>query len=171
MTTKISNEEIENLYSSLQESNIKRGYFLNPDSEFTKSLVESLLVNEKRYGYQACPCRLATGTKADDLDIVCPCDYRDADVTQFGACYCGLYVSKKVCDNKEDIHSIPERRPSKSLRNKLKNMPEENSQDNLKKLSYPVWRCEVCGYICARPEAPDTCPICGVSKDRFQRFM
>lgn len=42
-------------------------------------------------------------------------------------------------------------------------------QKNLN-LEYPVWRCNVCGYLCARDEAPDICPICGVDKDRFSRF-
>jgi rubrerythrin len=41
----------------------------------------------------------------------------------------------------------------------------------LKKLSYPVWRCKVCGYICARDEPPDQCPICKVGKERFERFI
>jgi ferredoxin-thioredoxin reductase catalytic chain len=78
-----------------------------------------------------------------------------------------LYVSKKVYENREKIKSIPERRPSKELR--FKNMENENKQ--LDKLSYPVWRCEVCGYICARNEAPDVCPICGATKERFSRFI
>jgi ferredoxin-thioredoxin reductase catalytic chain len=34
----------------------------------------------------------------------------------------------------------------------------------------PVWRCTVCGYLCAREGPPDTCPICKVTKDRFERF-
>jgi rubrerythrin len=34
----------------------------------------------------------------------------------------------------------------------------------------PVWRCRVCGYLCARNEPPDICPICKVTKDRFERF-
>jgi len=38
-------------------------------------------------------------------------------------------------------------------------------------LSYPVWRCKVCGYICAREEPPEICPICKVKKDRFERFI
>jgi ferredoxin-thioredoxin reductase catalytic chain len=40
-----------------------------------------------------------------------------------------------------------------------------------KELAYPVWRCKVCGYICARDEPPDLCPICKASKERFERFM
>ena len=39
------------------------------------------------------------------------------------------------------------------------------------KLSQPVWRCKVCGYLCARGEPPDICPICKVTKDRFERFV
>ena len=38
-------------------------------------------------------------------------------------------------------------------------------------LKYPVWRCKVCGYICARNEPPDQCPICKADKDRFERFV
>jgi ferredoxin-thioredoxin reductase catalytic chain len=37
-------------------------------------------------------------------------------------------------------------------------------------LSKPVWRCKVCGYLCARDEPPDLCPICKVKKERFERF-
>jgi ferredoxin-thioredoxin reductase catalytic chain len=53
----------------------------------SKALVKGLLVNEKRYGYQACPCRLAAGRREEDQDIVCPCDYRDADVVESDSCY------------------------------------------------------------------------------------
>jgi ferredoxin-thioredoxin reductase catalytic chain len=30
---------------------------------------------------------LAEGVKSEDLDIICPCDYRDADVSQYSTCY------------------------------------------------------------------------------------
>jgi ferredoxin-thioredoxin reductase catalytic chain len=33
-----------------------------------------------------------------------------------------------------------------------------------------VWRCKVCGYLCARPQPPLKCPICKADKDRFERF-
>jgi ferredoxin-thioredoxin reductase catalytic subunit len=148
----------------------KRGYFLNHDLSFTDDLLKSLLINQARYGYQACPCRLAAGVKAEDLDIICPCDYRDADVAEYGTCYCGLYVAKNVYENKLGIKPIPERRPNKELRNNFKNM-ENEAKTKLNNLSYPVWRCQVCGYICARDQAPDVCPICGVSHERFEKFI
>ena len=66
-------------------------------------------MNEKRYGYWACPCRLASGKREKDLDIICPCDYRDDDLNEFGCCYCSLYVSYDNLKNKT-YKAIPERR-------------------------------------------------------------
>lgn len=86
-STTVTPEEIDELYSKLKREAEAAGYHLNPDVEFTKALVKGLLTNEKRYGYQACPCRLAAGEKSEDMDIICPCDYRDADVTEFDTCY------------------------------------------------------------------------------------
>jgi ferredoxin-thioredoxin reductase catalytic subunit len=83
----VTQEEINHLYEQLKKEAESGGYHLNPDVEFTKELVKGLLTNEKRYGYRACPCRLASGNKNDDLDIICPCDYRDPDLTDFNTCY------------------------------------------------------------------------------------
>jgi ferredoxin-thioredoxin reductase catalytic subunit len=164
----ISEESIEALYNRLKERNEKSGYYFNPDQEFTKDLIRSLLFNEKRYGYRACPCRLAEGIKEQDLDIICPCDYRDPDTAEYGSCFCGLYVSQEIYKGMKKARSIPERRPLREER--IKKMGEQKSTAE-KRLSYPVWRCKVCGYICARNEPPGICPICGVTKDRFELFM
>jgi ferredoxin-thioredoxin reductase catalytic chain len=148
---------------------VASGYHLNPDAGFVGELVHGLLVNEKRYGYPACPCRLASGKKADDLDIICPCDYRDADLNEFGACFCALYVSPDVLAGKSQVASIPERRPPASQRREVQSDIAGSALTG--KLSLPVWRCKVCGYLCARGEPPDVCPICKAKKDRFERFM
>jgi ferredoxin-thioredoxin reductase catalytic chain len=79
--------EVNHLYEQLKREAESNGYHLNPDVEFAKELVRGLLTNERRYGYRACPCRLASGNKNDDLDIVCPCDYRDSDLTDYNTCY------------------------------------------------------------------------------------
>lgn len=63
------------------------GYHLNPDREFTLMLAEGLHTNQERYGYMLCPCRMGEGEKEQDLDIICPCDYRDADLDEHGQCY------------------------------------------------------------------------------------
>lgn len=157
-------EEVQNLCEKLDKEAEQSGYHLNPDTEFVKELVRGLVTNQKRYGYQACPCRLASGEKQKDLDIICPCDYRDQDLTEYGSCYCALYVSEAVVTGKQSVAPIPERRlPLKERKAALlRPVPE---------LSVPVWRCRVCGYLCAREEPPDVCPICKARKERFERFM
>ncbi len=162
-------EDIESLYKKLNTEAESAGYFLNPDAEFAKELINGLITNEKRYNYPSCPCRLATGIKTDDLDIICPCDYRDADVAEYGTCYCGLYVSQAVHKGKQKATAIPERRGSLEKRRSKDNGTQTNIAAG--KLSLPVWRCKVCGYLCAREEPPDLCPICKAKKERFERFI
>jgi ferredoxin-thioredoxin reductase catalytic subunit len=79
--------------------------------EMTMALMESLLENKKRFGYMACPCRLANGDYENDKDILCPCVYREEDVKEYGACFCGLYVSKEWNEGKIEKQVVPERRP------------------------------------------------------------
>lgn len=110
----VSDQEVEKIYQRLDKFAESKGYHLNPDIEFTKDLIRSLLINQKRYGYWACPCRLASGNREEDRDIICPCDYRDPDLNEFGACYCALYVSQEIKDGKKQAEAIPERRLPKN---------------------------------------------------------
>ena len=168
----IGQQDIDQTYNKLKQDAEEGGHYLNPDADFTKALISGLLMNGQRYGYWACPCRLASGVRQEDLDIICPCDYRDIDINQFNACFCGLYVSNDVVKGKEKTSPIPERRPNfeeRKKRREMKEMKEKKEQTTLPKL--PIWRCTVCGYLCAREEAPDICPICKVTKDRFEKFM
>lgn len=162
---RVAPERVETLLEQLKREAEATGYHLNPDQDFTRGLIEGLLINEQRYGYRACPCRLATGDKQKDLDIICPCDYRDPDLTDWGACYCALYVSDEVLQGKQPLQSIPERRPPEEQRS-LSARPPAISRE----LPFPVWRCRVCGYLCARESPPGVCPICKASKERFERF-
>jgi ferredoxin-thioredoxin reductase catalytic subunit len=168
MKVKKGSEEVDGFYRKLKEEVESSGYHLNPDEEFTKELLESILINQNRYGYGACPCRLASGVKEDDMDLICPCDYRDPDLDDYGACYCGLYVSGEILRGEKQLTSIPERRPGPDQRSKLE---KEFLEGPLTGLPLPVWRCRVCGYLCARQEPPEICPICKVGKERFERFM
>jgi ferredoxin-thioredoxin reductase catalytic chain len=164
----VSPEEVDRLFQRLHKEAEAGGYHLNPDTPFTKELVKGLLVNEKRYGYWACPCRLASGNKDQDLDIICPCDYRDPDLDDYGACYCALYVSGGVLKGEQKLQSIPERRPPEEERKKAPAGPKTSA---LSSLPYPVWRCKVCGYLCARDGPPEVCPVCKAKKDRFEKFF
>jgi len=165
----ITKARVDTIHERLKKEAESSGYHLNPDVDFTKDLVKGLLINEGRYGYWACPCRLASGNRQDDLDIICPCYYRDADVTEYGSCYCALYVSGEVVRGEKAVHAIPERRPPPAKRNRP--IGQASAPSGPSTLSRPVWRCRVCGYLCARDQPPDVCPICKATKDRFERFM
>lgn len=78
-------------------------------------MLESLQLNKERYGYMACPCRLASGDRDQDQDIICPCEYREPDMEEFGTCYCGLYVSEKVNNLEMEPEYVPERRPAEKI--------------------------------------------------------
>ncbi len=178
----IPEEKVESTFKRLNEEAEKFGYHLGPDTEFVKELVRGLLANEETYGYWACPCRLPDGNKADDMDMICPCYYRDADIDEYGTCYCALYVSDEVKNGTVQLEPIPDRRPPYSERKEKKGhcsplsgaddaCEPEGNQPSSTNLPYPVWRCRVCGYLAARDEPPQVCPICKAAKERFERFM
>jgi ferredoxin-thioredoxin reductase catalytic subunit len=167
--TGISRQKVQAACDRLRREVEAVGYNLNPDAGFTKDLIKGLLINEERYGYWACPCRLASGEREEDLDIICPCDYRDPDLADYDMCYCALYVSYEVSTGRKELAgSIPERRPVEEERRKSR---KKAGHEALRTLSHPVWRCKVCGYLCAREEPPGVCPICKATKERFERFL
>lgn len=102
----------ERLYEVLAKYAESQGIRLNKDREYVLEILEGLLTNESRYGYRSCPCRLATGIREKDADIICPCIYRDPDIKEYGSCYCRLYVSGEWNEEKIKHIKVRERRPS-----------------------------------------------------------
>ena len=104
------------LYQKLKPLQEQKGYFFNRDMERVTEILDGLILNRERYGYMACPCRLASGDRDADRDIICPCEYREADVAAYGSCFCNLYVSRDWNDDLVPHVYVPERRPpEKSL--------------------------------------------------------
>jgi ferredoxin-thioredoxin reductase catalytic chain len=145
-----------------------RGYRLNPDPAFLKSLLEGLLTNEERYGYPSCPCRIATGDFDLDWDIVCPCNYRDPDVEEHGTCYCCLYMDEKTHESGE-TRPIPERRPAERAMKAYgpETAPAEGAERSPPKTGRRLMYCKQCGYVVFREEPPYVCPICRAKREMF----
>jgi len=101
----------EQLYQQLKKINEPKGYYFNRDDATTRFLLQGLITNRERYGYMCCPCRMAKEDREADRDIICPCDYREPDVQEFGSCYCGLYVSREWNEESMERVFVPERRP------------------------------------------------------------
>ena len=153
------------------------GYYLVPDPDLLQAFLEGLKVNEERYGYPSCPCRLASDNLAYDRDIICPCDYRDPDVAEFGACYCRLYVNKDVYEGKQELPTVPERRPLEkqsrsyaatvvSKEAKERNEIKENEMGK-PEIKPKFWYCKQCGYVTFRDDPPYVCPICKAKRELF----
>jgi len=154
------------------------GYFLTPQPDLLQGFLEGLKTNEDRYGYPLCPCRLTSGSFEFDRDIICPCDYRDPDVAQYGACYCRLYVNKQVYES-QNLPEVPERRPiEKQARaygtqaaapkvaadEAKKQAPTGKAQPIVKK---KLWYCKQCGYVVFREDPPYVCPVCKAKREMF----
>jgi rubrerythrin len=73
-------------------------------------------------------------------------------------------VSRRVLEGEAEVESIPERRPQERPDMTPGSKPEGAAGEIL------VWRCKVCGYLCAREAPPETCPICKVGRERFELF-
>jgi ferredoxin-thioredoxin reductase catalytic chain len=160
------------------------GYYLNPDPEFLKDLLEGLKRNEERYGYPSCPCRLASGKFELDRDIFCPCDYRDPDVAERGCCYCALYVRKDLYEGKTPILPIPERRPAdKQARanaatatgeaaagTAAEKTPVVKAEEQSVEVKKKLWYCRQCGYVVFREDPPYVCPICKAKREMFAKI-
>ncbi len=156
------------------------GYYLIPDKDLLQAFLEGLKANEDRYGYPSCPCRLASGNLDYDRDIICPCDYRDPDVAEYGACYCRLYVNKEIYEGKKELPTLPERRPmEKQIRSfqtaQIKATTEEAvpvsaEKEELVQITIgkkKLWYCKQCGYVVFREDPPYVCPICRAKKEMF----
>ncbi len=159
------------------------GCYLNPDQNFVRELLEGIVRNEERYGYPSCPCRLASSKLELDRDIICPCDYRDPDVLEYGCCYCALFVKKDVFEVKASTQSIPERRP-KHMQDRAYAVSSETpaaepSGKGPQAVTVPreepaikrkLWYCKQCGYVTFREEPPYICPICKAKRELFAQI-
>ena len=171
---------IESVRKRAENDAKANGYYLTPDPQLLQDLFVGLQKNEERYGYPSCPCRLASGKMELDRDIICPCDYRDPDVQEYGHCYCALYVSKEIYEKEKPMQQIPERRPvekqgraysvssepTKETATRKAENPKEGSEIKMK-----LWYCKQCGYVCFREDPPYICPICRAKKEMFAELV
>jgi ferredoxin-thioredoxin reductase catalytic subunit len=83
---------------SIEEFVAKNDFQVNPDKSRVDMLIEGTFNCEKNQGMKYCPCRLITKDFAEDIKLVCPCNflihetYKDKED---GECWCGLFVRRK----------------------------------------------------------------------------
>jgi len=76
----------------------KKGYILNPDEEILHIVLDGLTRNRNELGHQYCPCRIVTGDKEEDKNIICPCVYHEEEIKTNGSCHCALFFKNNGND-------------------------------------------------------------------------
>jgi len=88
----------EKFLEAIEKFTENNEFQVNPDTEKVKMLLDGVFNNEQNHGLKYCPCRLITKDFAEDLKLVCPCNflihetYKDKED---GECWCGLFVRRK----------------------------------------------------------------------------
>ena len=91
--TSMRREEVMRVWEEFSGRSDEFG--LNPDGQIVEMLLEGVLANEKQKGLKLCPCRVSDGTKARDLALICPCNFRTHQTwADQNRCWCGLFVKK-----------------------------------------------------------------------------
>lgn len=93
--TTMTREEFHRAIHTFAEQN---EFEINPDKEKVEMLLDGLFANELNHGFKYCPCRLASGDFAEDLKLVCPCNFLIHETyknKKDGECWCGLFVRRK----------------------------------------------------------------------------
>ena len=68
-------------------------FVLSSDKEIVDDVATGVLENEKTKGFKYCPCRLPTGDKKKDLELICPCNFKIQETWKDrGECWCSLFV-------------------------------------------------------------------------------
>ena len=88
-------ETIEKMREWLMREAKSHGYTINPDKQVVEEILAGLAINEKRYGYKACPCRLATGNTSWIAILFASVPIVFWMLKKNGRCYCSLFVSDR----------------------------------------------------------------------------
>ena len=70
----------------------KKGWKLNPNMEEVKVIIDGLNNNKKTKGSFYCPCKVTTGDKQRDAEIICPCKNSQNELNADGFCHCRLFT-------------------------------------------------------------------------------
>src|SRR3990172_6389466 len=141
-------ETIEKMREWLMREAKSHGYTINPNKQVVEEILTGLAVNEKRYGYKACPCRLATGKYQLDCDIICPCSYCFLDVGKNGRCYCTLFVSDRYIAGDPSLPQyVPDSRERDDIREKVAKDVRKEEEASIVDAPYYKAHTKVVGFL------------------------
>ncbi len=85
----------DKLIKAWDEFTVKADFRLWDDKQAVKDLASGELENVKNKGLRYCPCRMVTGDRQADINLICPCNFKiQRTWKENGECWCGLFVKK-----------------------------------------------------------------------------
>ena len=69
----------------------QKNYALNPSWMMTTNLKSNLCEMESTFGKRYCPCFEPSGDKTLDKKMMCPCEYIEDEIKEYGTCHCALF--------------------------------------------------------------------------------
>jgi ferredoxin-thioredoxin reductase catalytic subunit len=83
---------------AIERFTVGNEFQINTDKKRVDTLLEGIFNNEKNHGMKYCPCRLIAKNFEEDLQFVCPCNFRIHETykdKKDGECWCGLFIRRK----------------------------------------------------------------------------
>ena len=69
----------------------QKGYVINPSWMMATNLKSNLCEMEAVFGKRYCPCFEPSGEKELDRKMMCPCEYIEDEIAEYGTCHCALF--------------------------------------------------------------------------------
>lgn len=88
-------EHVEEIRKRIEEFLKDKSYSFNPDPDIVNSILKAMTKRYIKHGKDYCPCRVVTGDKEKDEQIVCPCVFHQREVEDDGHCHCMLFTRQQ----------------------------------------------------------------------------
>jgi len=76
----------------------KKNYDVNPNLMINTNLKVWLSEMEGIYGKRICPCFDPSGDKSLDKAMICPCQFIEEEIDEYGTCHCALFGKKGLTE-------------------------------------------------------------------------
>jgi len=67
------------------------GWEVNNEEKQLNAVIRGLARNTLKFGEQYCPCRIRSGDREKDKEIICPCIYHKDEIENDGNCHCRFF--------------------------------------------------------------------------------
>lgn len=75
----------------IQKYTKKNGYVLNPNWMMSTNLKVWLSEMDETFGKRYCPCFEPSGDAGLDKKMLCPCEFVEDEIEEYGTCHCALF--------------------------------------------------------------------------------